>query len=94
MTRERPLFLTDDELADILLGKDGRAIWTAVAPLYEREGMPKPEPMMPGPRRRFWPAVEAWFHARYGLGGNASRSRAEPMDGKEDLGQWQKKRRA
>ena len=90
MTRERPLFLTDDELADILLGKDGRAIWTAVAPLYEREGMPKPEPMMPGPRRRFWPAVEAWFHARYGLG-STGRAHPEPMDGQEDWSKWKKR---
>ena len=91
MTRERPLFLTDDELSDILLGKDGRAIWKAVAPLYEREGMPKPEPMMPGPRRRFWPAVEAWFHARYGLGGGTGRARPEPMDGQEDWSKWKKR---
>jgi hypothetical protein len=90
---ERPLFLTDDELADILLGKGGREVWKAVAPLYEREGMPKPEAMMPGPYRRFWPAVEAWFHARYGLGG-ARHAHPKPLDGKEDWSKWQKSRKA
>jgi hypothetical protein len=39
--------------------------WRRIAPLLEREGPPKSDPLMGG---RFWPAVEAFFRIRHGLG--------------------------
>jgi hypothetical protein len=39
--------------------------WRAIAPLLEREGLPRIDTLMGG---RFWPAVVAFFHVRYGVG--------------------------
>jgi hypothetical protein len=39
--------------------------WRRIAPHLERQGLPKIDPVMKG---RFWPAVEAFFRNRHGLG--------------------------
>ena len=39
--------------------------WRRIAPQLERQGLPKIDPVMKG---RFWPAVEAFFRNRHGLG--------------------------
>ena len=39
--------------------------WRRIAPQLERQGLPKIDPIMKG---RFWPAVEAFFRNRHGLG--------------------------
>jgi len=39
--------------------------WRRIALQLEREGLPKIDPIMKG---RFWPAVEAFFRNRHGLG--------------------------
>jgi hypothetical protein len=39
--------------------------WRQIAPRLERQGLPKIDPIMKG---RFWPAVEAFFRNRHGLG--------------------------
>jgi hypothetical protein len=39
--------------------------WRRIAPQLERQGLPKIDPLMKG---RFWPAVEAFFRNRHGLG--------------------------
>ena len=39
--------------------------WRQIASQLEREGLPKIDPIMKG---RFWPAVEAFFRNRHGLG--------------------------
>jgi hypothetical protein len=39
--------------------------WRRIAPQLERQGLPKIDPIMKG---RFWPAVEAFFRSRHGLG--------------------------
>jgi len=39
--------------------------WRWIAPHLERQGLPKIDPVMRG---RFWPAVEAFFRNRHGLG--------------------------
>jgi hypothetical protein len=38
--------------------------WRRIAPEFERQGLPKIDPIMKG---RFWPAVEAFFRSRYEL---------------------------
>ena len=47
-----------------------------VAPGFERQGLPKIDPIMKG---RFWPAVEAFFLNRHGLSNIA----ASQPDGEE-----------
>ena len=39
--------------------------WRRIAPQLERQGLPKIDPIMKG---RFWPAVEAFFRNRHGMG--------------------------
>ena len=39
--------------------------WRRIALQLERQGLPKIDPIMKG---RFWPAVEAFFRYRHGLG--------------------------
>jgi hypothetical protein len=39
--------------------------WRLIAPLLERQGLPKIDPVMKG---RFWPAVKGFFRNRHGLG--------------------------
>ena len=39
--------------------------WRRIAPQLERQGLPKIDPIMKG---RYWPAVEAFFRNRHGLG--------------------------
>jgi hypothetical protein len=41
-----------------------------MAPQLERQGLPKIDPLMKG---RFWPAVEAFFRNRHGLGKDGAR---------------------
>jgi hypothetical protein len=43
--------------------------WRRIVPQLEREGLPKIDPLMGG---RFWPAVEAFFRNRHGLGNMVS----------------------
>jgi hypothetical protein len=52
--------------------------WAAKARVLERDGLPRVDPLMGG---RYWPAVHAFFHARYGL----SRLEAPALDGPENL---------
>lgn len=67
-----PLFATDAELAEALLGKRACA-WKDLMPLYERRGFPKIDPVMGG---RYTPAVKAFFDVEYGL--TASAPKAPP----------------
>lgn len=57
------LFLSEAETAR-RLGKTLEA-WIGVAKVLEREGLPRVDPLFDG--RRYWPAVEAFFHRRHGV---------------------------
>jgi hypothetical protein len=52
--------------------------WAAKARVLERDGLPRIDTLMGG---RYWPAVRAYFHARYGLSG----AEALAPDGPENL---------
>ena len=52
--------------------------WAAKARVLERDGLPRIDPLMGG---RYWPAVRAYFQARYGLSG----AEALAPDGPEHL---------
>ncbi len=59
-----PLFATDAELGVALLGRARAALWSNLVPSFEREGLPKNDPLMGG---RYVPAVKAFFDRQYGL---------------------------
>lgn len=60
-----PLFASDREIGAALLGFERACEWKALAPLYERKGFPKIDPIMGG---RYVPAIKAFFDNQYGLG--------------------------
>ena len=60
-----PLFANDREIGAALLGFERACEWRALAPLYERKGFPKIDPIMGG---RYVPAIKAFFDYQYGLG--------------------------
>ena len=60
-----PLFANDREIGAALLGFERACEWKALAPLYERKGFPKIDPIMGG---RYVPAIKAFFDYQYGLG--------------------------
>ncbi len=57
------LHITEAETAR-RLGKSLDA-WRGIAKVLEREGLPAADPLFDG--RRYWPAVQAFFHRRHGL---------------------------
>lgn len=66
MTRfaDLPLFASDKELADALLGKNCVQAFGALVKRMEPEGFPQIDPDMGG---RYTPAVKAFFDHRYRL---------------------------
>jgi hypothetical protein len=73
MTRPRnatlsalPLYATDEELAQAILGKRAND-WPMLLALYEPRGFPKISPLTGG---RYVPAVLQFFDAKEGVGGN------------------------
>lgn len=59
-----PLFAGEAELGAALLGPQRACEWKALAPLYERQGLPKIDEIMGG---RYVPAVKAFFDQQYSL---------------------------
>jgi hypothetical protein len=59
-----PLFATDEDIGEAVLGLDRRREFAAMAQLHERDGMPKINPVWGG---RYVPAVKAFLDAQYGL---------------------------
>lgn len=76
-----PLFADDLAIGAALLGRKRAREWRSLAPLYERRGLPKIDPVMGG---RYVPAVKAFFDADNGL---ANKPVATP-DGVENPGAW------
>jgi len=75
-SRNHGLFPSEAEIARRL--SQTHQEWAAKAKVLECDGLPRIDPVMGG---RFWPAVRAYFLARYGLSG------ADPLapDGPENL---------
>ncbi|MFC6792741.1 hypothetical protein ACFQE0_26175 [Methylobacterium komagatae] len=74
--RRQGLFPCESEVARRL--SQSPVEWPAKALVLERDGLPRIDPVMGG---RFWPAVEAFWHRRYGL----STIEASALDGVENL---------
>jgi hypothetical protein len=57
------LYRSEAEIGRLVLGEHGEA-WPELAAMWEREGLPKVDPMT---GMRFWPAVDAFFQKKHGL---------------------------
>lgn len=63
VSRDAGLFPSEAEIARRLSQEPVE--WRAKATVLERDGLPRIDPVMGG---RFWPAVVAYFHRRFGMG--------------------------
>lgn len=62
---DRPsLYLSEPEIAELVLPPTKAREWPDIAAVLEREGLPRIDPIMGG---RYWPAVRAWLDRRHGL---------------------------
>ena len=59
-----PLFATDDEIGEAVLGRDRRREFAGIAQLLERDGMPKMCPVWGG---RYVPGVKRFLDVQHGL---------------------------
>src|SRR6185295_732600 len=59
-----PAFATDEEIGEVVLGRDRRREFHGLAQLHEPGGMPKIDPAWGG---RYVPAVRAFLDSRHGL---------------------------
>ena len=64
-----PLFSTDEEIGEAVLGRERKGEFAALAQLQERDGMPKINPVWGG---RYVPAVKAFLDAQYGISASAT----------------------
>lgn len=60
-----PLYLSEAAIAHRVLGSKSKARWEALAATWEREGLPRIDPMT---GCRYWPAVRVFLDRRHGLG--------------------------
>jgi hypothetical protein len=77
--KRQGLFPCEAEIARRLTQSEKR--WRAIARQLEREGLPRVDPLMGG---RFWPAVVAFFHVRYGVGAAAPGGKVVIRPGRPD----------
>jgi hypothetical protein len=76
LDQTKGLFPSESEIAKRL--SQNPLEWPAKAIVLERQGLPRIDPLMGG---RYWPAVEAYWHKRYGL----STIDVHQPDGKENF---------
>jgi len=74
-----PLYATDEEIGEVVLGFEKRGEFVKLAVLLERQGMPKISPLLGG---RYVPAVKQFFDTYNGL------SQSAPMAPKGVEGEW------
>ena len=59
-----PLYLSEASIAARVLGATAKTQWAALASVWEREGLPRIDPMT---GCRYWPAVRTWLDRRHGV---------------------------
>ena len=59
-----PLYLSEAAIAQRVLGRDSKVKWAAIAAVWEREGLPRVDPVT---GYRYWPAVRSFLDRRHGL---------------------------
>lgn len=60
-----PLYLSEAAIAARVLGPKSKTQWAALAAVWEKEGLPRIEPLT---GCRYWPAVREFLDRRHGLG--------------------------
>ena len=65
MTKTIPIYPTEEQIAELVLGPGRVEEWRGLAVVLEREGMPQLDPMF---GRRNWEAVQWWFRMRSRIG--------------------------
>ncbi|MDK4730357.1 hypothetical protein [Rhizobium phaseoli] len=73
-----PLYLPETAVAHRVLGAKSKTQWDALAIVWEREGLPRIDPMT---GCRYWPAVRAFLDRRHGI---ASAQLPSTVDGAEN----------
>ncbi len=61
---ELPLYPTEAQIAQKVLGPGRLDDWKALVVILESEGFPRVEQLF---RARYWPACEMWFQAKHRL---------------------------
>ena len=77
-----PLFASDEEISEIVMGEGKAKEWLAILPLLERRGLPSIDGLMGG---RYDPAVRAFFDREWGVHGPVN---LRDPRGEEKLGTW------
>lgn len=63
-----PLFVTDEQISEVVMGAGKVKEWLAILPLLERRGFPSIDELTGG---RYLPAVKAFFDREWNVhGGN------------------------
>jgi len=75
-----PLYLPEPAIAQRVLGPRAKTQWAALAMVWEREGLPRIDPLT---GCRYWPAVRAFLDQRHGVHQSALPS------GVDGLENWQ-----
>ena len=73
-----PLYLSEAAIAQRVLGGSAKTRWDAIAAVWEREGLPRVDPVT---GYRYWPAVRSFLDRRHGLNQGALPS---TVDGAEN----------
>ena len=76
--RAHSLYVSEEQIAEVILGPGRLRDWRDRVPILERQGMPRIDPLMGG---RYLPAVRAFFDRLNGVGDRQVPIRA---DGPED----------
>lgn len=72
-----PLYLPEPVIAQRVLGPKSKTQWDALAIVWEREGLPRVDPLT---GCRHWPAVRAFLDRRHGVHQTALPSSADGLE--------------
>jgi hypothetical protein len=82
-----PLFASDEEISEAVMGPGKIKEWLAILPLLERRGFPSIDGLTGG---RYVPAVKAFFDREWKVHGEVN---VRDPHGEERLGTWKGRRR-
>ena len=83
-----PLFASDEEISEVVMGAGKVKEWLAILPLLERRGLPAIDGLTGG---RYVPAVKRFFDLEYKVEDGSNQVAASPHAAAE-LGAWKGKK--
>lgn len=86
-----PLFASEQQLADAILGPGKVTAWRGIAQMMEDRGLPRIDAFHGG---RYVPAVRQFYDAYYGVKPDGSAPAREPHLSAEFNSSWKKRHRA